>query len=251
MEGRDEHRARSRREAEHFEAVLGGGHELYWADRTPAGRRRQELRAERLRRAADVEGLSGARILDIGSGIGSYTKPLARRTSATVVALDVTTVLLQHARRDSPRNTHYVAGDAGELPFPDGSFDAVVGNAVLHHLPLDHTVPELLRVLKPGGRFCFAEPNALNPQVFLERKVPFLRRWFENSPDEVAFTRWGLCQILGRLGLVELEVRPFDFLYPATPRPLISTVETLGSWLERLPLVREIAGSLLIVGRRA
>jgi SAM-dependent methyltransferase len=122
---------------------------------------------------------------------------------------------------------------------------------VLHHLPLERCVPELLRVLKPGGRFCFAEPNALNPHVFLERNVPFLRRWFENSPDEVAFRRRRIARTLEALGVADVSVEPFDFLYPATPRALIGAVERLGSALEKLPGLREIAGSLLIRGRRA
>ena len=126
----------------------------------------------------------------------------------------------------------------------------MVGNAVLHHLPMERALAELLRVLRPGGRFCFAEPNLLNPQVFLERNVPWLREHLENSPDEVAFVRWPLARTLGESGFDDIEVEPFDFLYPLTPRPLIGTVERLGSWLEKLPLVREIAGSLLIQARR-
>jgi hypothetical protein len=107
-----------------------------------------------------------------------------------------------------------------------------------------------LRVLKPGGRFCFAEPNWLNPHVMLERSLPVLRRWFRNSPDEVAFTRWGIRAELESMGLRDVEVRPFDFLYPATPRSLIGIVESLGRVAERTPALREIAGSLLITARR-
>jgi SAM-dependent methyltransferase len=125
-----------------------------------------------------------------------------------------------------------------------------VGHAVLHHLRLDRALPELLRVLRPGGRLCFAEPNMLNPQVFLERNVPFIGRWLENSPGETAFTRWGLRRTLARLGLVDIAIRPFDFLYPLTPERLVPAMERLGRVLERTPLVAEIAGSLLISARR-
>jgi hypothetical protein len=45
-------------------------------------------------------------------------------------------------------------------------------------------------------------------------------------------------------------VQPFDFLYPLTPAPLIGAVERIGRGLERLPGLREIAGSLFITGRR-
>jgi SAM-dependent methyltransferase len=247
---RETQRARSRREQQHFAEVVARGDELYWADRTVAGHRRQELRATRLQGAADLEDRVGARVLDIGCGTGCYTRPFARRTRASVIGLDVTVSLLCKARRAAPGNLRFAAGDASELPFPAESFDAVVGNAVLHHLPLDRSVPELIRVLKPGGRFCFAEPNLLNPHVFVERNIPLLRRWLENSPDEVAFVRWRLRSALEALGLVELSIEPFDFLYPLTPRPLIRAVEAAGSFLERIPGVREIAGSLLILARK-
>jgi SAM-dependent methyltransferase len=241
---------RGRRERAHFGAVASGDRELYWADRTPAGRRRQLIRADLLRLAARIEGVRDARVLDVGCGLGSYSRPFARQTDAEVIAIDVTPELLQRGRSEVVANLKFAAADASALPFPDQCFDALVGNAVLHHLPLPSAVPELLRVLKPGGRFCFAEPNLLNPQVMLERKVPLLRRWLENSPDETAFTRWGICERLESLGLTEVSVRPFDFLYPATPRPLISTIESLGRVLEQIPGVREIAGSLLITARR-
>ena len=124
---RQTQRERSRREQQHFGEVVARGDELYWADRTAAGRRRQELRAARLQGAADLEKRAGARVLDIGCGTGCYTKPFARRTRASVVGLDVTVSLLRRAHHASPGNLRFAAGDASELPFPADSFDAVVG----------------------------------------------------------------------------------------------------------------------------
>ena len=51
--------------------------------------------------------------------------------------------------------------DAEQLPYDDDTFDLVMGHAVLHHIPdLDTAFAEILRVLKPGGRFVFAgEPT--------------------------------------------------------------------------------------------
>ena len=52
--------------------------------------------------------------------------------------------------------------DAEDLPFPDESFDLVLGHAVLHHIPdLDRAAAEFMRVLRPGGTVVFCgEPSA-------------------------------------------------------------------------------------------
>jgi SAM-dependent methyltransferase len=166
------------------------------------------------------------------------------------VGLDVAPAVVAEATREAPANVRLVAGDVEHLPFADASVDAVIGNAVLHHLRLDRTIPELLRVLRPAGRLCFAEPNMLNPQVFLERNVRWIGRRLDNSPGETAFVRWRLRRDLAALGVGDLDIQPFDFLYPLTPRPLIGAVERLGRVLEGIPVVAEIAGSLLISGVR-
>jgi SAM-dependent methyltransferase len=168
-----------------------------------------------------------------------------------VIAIDLSPALLRHARVRSVPNAHVSAADACALPFRDRTFDAVVGNAVLHHLPLEAAVPEFVRVLRPGGRLCFAEPNLVNPHMLLVLNVPWLRRRAGATDDETAFVRWRLRRTLERHGLRDVSVRPFDFLYPFTPRALIPAVTAMAGALEALPLVREIAGSLLVFGRKA
>jgi SAM-dependent methyltransferase len=53
--------------------------------------------------------------------------------------------------------------DAESIPYDDAAFDLVVGHAVLHHIPdVELALREVLRVLKPGGRFVFAgEPTTV------------------------------------------------------------------------------------------
>jgi SAM-dependent methyltransferase len=245
LDRRDPHRER-----DHFESLLAERGALYWAERTAAGKRRRVIRSQLLAASADVGG-ADARVLEVGCGIGDYTRGLAAASSgASIVSVDVAPALVRHAHATRPANVRFVAADVEALPFANATFDAVVGNAVLHHLRLDRTVPEMLRVLRPGGRFCFAEPNMLNPQVFLERNVRWIGERLDNSPGETAFVRWRLAPALVRLGLEHVRTRPFDFLYPLTPAPLIGLVERVGRALERVPLVAEIAGSLLVTARK-
>jgi SAM-dependent methyltransferase len=241
--------ARRKRERRHFEEVALAEGQLYWADRTEAGKRRQVLRGQRLREAAAL--FPGARVLDIGCGTGAYTAPLSQGSDALFVGIDCAPALLRLANERTGEHVSFSAADASNLPFATDTFDAVVGNAVLHHLPLDRALPELLRVLKPSGRFCFAEPNQLNPQVFAERSTTAMRKRFQVSDDEVAFIRWPLRKMLERAGFAEVDVIPFDFLYPAIPAAMIAIAESFGSFLERVPAVKEIAGSLLVRATKA
>ena len=136
------------------------------------------------------------------------------------------------------------------MPFAEGVFDSVVGSSILHHVDMGAALKEIHRVLKPGGRLAFAEPNMLNPQVMLQKNIPALKRLLGDTPDETAFFRGPLAHTLRKNGFTEVKVEPFDFLHPATPALLIPLLQRVGPFLERMPFCREIAGSLITSATR-
>jgi SAM-dependent methyltransferase len=71
---------------------------------------------------------------------------------------------------DAKRYKFFVM-DAHQLQFPDGSFDFVVGNGIIHHLELPIALKEVDRVLRPGGKALFQEPLEQNPLLKLYRWV--------------------------------------------------------------------------------
>ena len=73
---------------------------------------------------------------------------------------------------------------------------------------------------------------------------------FGESPDETAFVRWQLKKRLEGIGFTDVQITPFDWLHPITPRPLISLVEKMGLVAEKLPFLREFSGSLHIKAYR-
>jgi ubiquinone/menaquinone biosynthesis C-methylase UbiE len=236
--------ARLAREIE-FHRSIADHAELVWNWDSPAGRSRAERRA-----ALYIEhaGLAPGRLaLEVGCGTGLFLEQVAR-SGATVRALDLSTHLLARARArlGGSANVALQCGNAEQMPYPDRTFDAVYGSSVLHHLDIDRSLREVFRVLKPGGRIVFTEPNILNPQVAVMFKVDATKRYFGVSPDEMAFSRFRAVRALREAGFREPSARPFDFLHPSTPAALLRVVARAGELAERTPLLREIAGSLLI-----
>lgn len=208
-----------------------------------AGRIRRQRRAHFL-----VEGLPRrARILEVGAGTGLQTVALLE-SFEEVVAIDISPELLAVARRRAP-GAEYLAMDAHGPDFPDESFDAILGVSILHHLDWDLALGNYLRLLRPGGLVRFSEPNLANPQIFLQKNVGWLKRLAGDSPDEYAFTRWGIRRSLRDAGYHDIAVRPYEFLHPSTPERWIPAVLEVERRLLRTRL-REIAGSLLIQARR-
>jgi ubiquinone/menaquinone biosynthesis C-methylase UbiE len=97
----------------------------------------------------------GADVLELGPGPGRTTEQLLAVTPRlTALELDGSAARSLRARLPDPRLT-VVQGDATALPFPDGSFDAVLCLTMLHHVPSaaaqDRVLAESARVLRPGG----------------------------------------------------------------------------------------------------
>ena len=91
------------------------------------------------------------RVLDLCCGPGIVTGAASRR-AAVVSGLDFSPAMLVEAGRSNPR-LDFHEGDAEALPFDDASFDAVVSNFGIHHVPRpERALVEAFRVLRPGGR---------------------------------------------------------------------------------------------------
>jgi len=105
--------------------------------------------------------------LELGCGTGFFLLNLMQagltaRGSVTDLSPGMVAAALRNAENLGLDVEGRVA-DAEQIPYDDATFDVVVGHAVLHHIPnLDAAFREVLRVLKPGGRFVFAgEPTRI------------------------------------------------------------------------------------------
>ncbi|MDV8021685.1 class I SAM-dependent methyltransferase [Rhodococcus sp. IEGM 1330] len=114
------------------------------------------MSAERAKALTDLRLHGEQRVLDVASGPGNFTKFLSEKLTGDGIAVgfDISEAMLARAVRDNrgPRAA-YVRGDAANLPYADGTFDAVCCYAALYLVPEPlRVVSELIRVLRPGGR---------------------------------------------------------------------------------------------------
>jgi ubiquinone/menaquinone biosynthesis C-methylase UbiE len=124
-------------------------------DLAARGRKAAKVRAL----LAEVVDLSGARVLEVGTGSGAIAASLVDAVGPTgrVEAVDVVD------ERVVTDGVHFTRVEGTEVPFEDGSFDVVISNHVIEHVgdrseQLRH-LRELRRVLRPGGWAYLAMPN--------------------------------------------------------------------------------------------
>jgi ubiquinone/menaquinone biosynthesis C-methylase UbiE len=124
----------------------------------------KQVRAK-VRKALGHEPGHFPRSLEIGSGTGYFTLNLLRAgLIGAAVCSDISPGMLETLQTNAARlglKVRAEPADAEHLPFADGSFDLVLGHAVLHHIPdLSRAFTEFERVLAPGGTVLFAgEPS--------------------------------------------------------------------------------------------
>ncbi|MFD7075638.1 class I SAM-dependent methyltransferase [Nocardioides sp. NPDC059952] len=144
---------------------------------------RVRLRQEMARFAKGTK--RGMRVLDAGAGRSPYRKLFKH---ARYEAADFAQLSSAYAPLD------YVC-DITDIPVDDGSFDRVICNQVLEHVPEpEKAIGELYRVLKPGGRIFLSAPL-----FFAEHQKPYdffrytqfsLRKMFEEAGFEIARMNW-------------------------------------------------------------
>ena len=128
--------------------------------------------------------LAGRRVLDAGCGKGRFARIVAERhPAAEVWGLDLSPAMLRYV----PPGIHACAGSMTELPFADGSFDALYATESLEHaVEIERAVAEICRVVKPGGRIVVIDKNA---EQSGRLETPAWEKWF---------TRGELEKLLGR-----------------------------------------------------
>src|ERR1700739_3297722 len=144
------------REREHFDKLADATGEVWWGSVTPAGIRRLVLRAQWV--ANDLKRFSDPKVLELGCGTGALTGPVLQvLPSLRLVGCDLSpnSIRIAATRYSKYPNARFDVAGATNLPYQRESFHAVIGNSILHHIPLMDSIRESLRILKPGGVLIF------------------------------------------------------------------------------------------------
>jgi SAM-dependent methyltransferase len=119
--------------------------------------------------------------------------------------------------------------DVQSIPFRSGSFDAVIANHMLYHVPdLQHAVSEIARVLKPGGQL-FAATNGFDHMRELHALIRnFVSTYPERNPELLRFTLENASSLLGgEFTRVEMRTYKSD-LRVTEVEPLIAYIQSIG-----------------------
>jgi ubiquinone/menaquinone biosynthesis C-methylase UbiE len=198
----------------------------------------------------EAEVAAGMKVLDLACGTGEPALSLAKAVgpSGRVVATDLVPEMLEAARRNAAdqglSNIEFRAADAEALPFANGEFDRVTCRFGIMFFPdIAKAMSEIRRVLKPGGRFCFAVFGTIdeNP-VFKVSLGPFLRRVTMPAPPPDAphifrFADEGkLAKTLSAAGFqgVRTYKQPVTFSWPGPPEECWQATSELAAPFKKL-----------------
>jgi ubiquinone/menaquinone biosynthesis C-methylase UbiE len=148
-----------------------------------------QIVGETLCEAADIK--AGERVLDVAAGNGNASLAAARRF-ARVTSVDYVPTLLDSARRRAEAECQAIdfrVADAEDLPFPDGTFDAVLSTFGVMFTPdQERAARELMHVLRPGGRIGLAN---WTPAGFVGQMFAVLGRHIPPAPGLRPPSQWG------------------------------------------------------------
>lgn len=174
-----------------------------------------QLVGESLCEAADLR--SGQRVLDVAAGNGNATLAAARRWCA-VTSTDYVPALLERGKARAAAEgleVEFMPADAENLPFPDGSFDAVLSTFGVMFTPdQDRAAREMARVCKRGGKIALAN---WTPEGFIGQLFKTLGQHLPPPAGVKSPALWGtrarLDELFGSSGRIEASERMFAFRY--------------------------------------
>tara|TARA_A100001015_G_scaffold304880_1_gene396729 strand:+ start:646 stop:1500 length:855 start_codon:yes stop_codon:yes gene_type:complete len=130
---------------------------------------------------------SGKVCLDYACGNGKYAFKMADSGADLVLGIDISDISIENCIKSSQemgveKNLIFFQADCENTQLPNNSIDIIFCSGMLHHLDLSFAFPEMLRILKPGGRVLAIEALDYNPAIKLYRYLtPDMRTEWEKA----------------------------------------------------------------------
>jgi ubiquinone/menaquinone biosynthesis C-methylase UbiE len=134
-----------------------------------------------------TENCKGKVCLDYACGNGIYAFKMINNSPKLVIGLDISDISIKNCKNISQEKNLgddiiFFQADAENTKLPENSIEIVICSGMLHHLDLTKAFPELLRILKPGGKILAIEALDYNPAIKLYRMMtPDMRTEWEKA----------------------------------------------------------------------
>ena len=165
--------------------------------------------------AAEFREHRGGKVLEVGCGTGCDLLQFARN-GADAVGIDITPAHIRLAQQRVGKSAQVCFGDGAAIPFGNACFDYVYSTGVLHHLDNPRAmVEEILRVLRPGGRFCIQVYALWSyvPVVLFFQHGRHWKRWIENSRAPVHIDLYTAASLRRLFAPVPVHIRKYHCSY--------------------------------------
>jgi ubiquinone/menaquinone biosynthesis C-methylase UbiE len=180
-------------------------------------------------------------LLDLACGTGRFGRVLSGNKIGTGCDLDKDAIWV--AAKESSCRTLSVA-DARALPYPDSTFNSVLANCALEHIPdVEQVIAEVARVLKPRGIFAFTVPSEhFNDFIFPVIFYSFLGlhyrarkhiQWYSNLQQHYHLDSLSIWE--KRLNKVRFTLILHRFYMPMWPTLIFSLWDIMAKWTIQLP----------------
>jgi SAM-dependent methyltransferase len=213
----------------------------YWRKHDPIIGDRLLWRAQTFRHTVHL--LPGQTILELGCGELRLTRALLRVSRGEN---PITAVTFQSSAPDcSGIDGQVELLQLTELPesLAGRRFDCIVAMDLLDRTVSSELLEIVHELLVPGGEMVFYESNPWNPVHKL--RGLFLRVFGKRDPRNL-INRPGLYELLSEIGFIRIYAVFNDFVFAPLTRPLIWFLRNLSILLENTPVVRTMAGSILV-----